>query len=232
MYASLVLLTYNRPHFVRRTLASLHSTAAGLPFELIVVDDGSDDATRAVLLDYAARGSISTLVLNLGDNMGVGVGINRGFSIAHGEYLVKLDSDLEFSEGWLAAGATILDYDPRVGAVGFFHYWHPPVHAHEMLISRVPEAPIPYEIHADFVSSAMMIRRSDYLKYGLFAEFSPGFSEDVAYKKLLQANGLSMALTARDYIHNYGFGIPHSTVVLSDGSVAMIHTSPKVFQAS
>lgn len=52
---SIVVVTYNQEHTIARTLDSLLCQQCDEPFEIVVGEDLSQDGTRAVLQDYAAR---------------------------------------------------------------------------------------------------------------------------------------------------------------------------------
>src|SRR5688572_5605576 len=61
-FASLCVLSYERPTFLRDTLKSLKDKP-GAPYELIIHDDGSKDLkTRTLVQDEAVRGA--TVILN------------------------------------------------------------------------------------------------------------------------------------------------------------------------
>ncbi len=121
-FASLVVLSYKRPDFLRRSLTSLGDKYAGkTPYEIIVVDDGSPENWEYLHQLMRLR-LISSVVTNAGCNLGVGASMNRGFSVARGKWIVKLDADLEYRTGWLDAGILILEWFKDVGCVGFFDY--------------------------------------------------------------------------------------------------------------
>jgi GT2 family glycosyltransferase len=107
-FASVCLLSFNRPRFLRECIASMRN--AGAPFELIVHDDGSsDESLREGLGQLLDAGVISTLILNPpGWNQGQGVALNRMFSMARGDPIIKCDQDLIFEPGWLAQVNAIL----------------------------------------------------------------------------------------------------------------------------
>lgn len=95
---SIVIPTHNRAEQVRRAIEScLAQTFAG--FEVIVVDDGSNDGTDDVVASIA-----DPRVRYLKQaNAGAGAARNHGADAARGEFLAFLDSDDEFLPGKLAA---------------------------------------------------------------------------------------------------------------------------------
>jgi len=86
---SIVMPTFNRLEHLRAAIASVHMQAFE-DFELIVVDDGSDDATREYL--RSVQHARTTVVL--GPHTGVPAAArNRGIALARGRYIAFLDSD-------------------------------------------------------------------------------------------------------------------------------------------
>lgn len=84
---SVIIPTYNRAHIVGRAIESaLHQTYGHL--EVIVVDDGSSDGTRALV---SAMGSRVRYFHQA--NAGVSAARNHGMRQARGEFVAFLDSD-------------------------------------------------------------------------------------------------------------------------------------------
>jgi glycosyltransferase involved in cell wall biosynthesis len=86
---SVIIPTFNRAHLIRRAVDSV--LRQGLPAEVIVVDDGSQDATADVLEAYGDR----IRVLRQ-ENRGVSAARNRGVAAASGDWIAFLDSDDEW----------------------------------------------------------------------------------------------------------------------------------------
>ena len=68
--------------------------ASGETFEMVLVDDGSDDGTFPLLREIAAVDSRVTVV-KLRRNFGQTAGLAAGFDHARGEYIIAMDGDLQ-----------------------------------------------------------------------------------------------------------------------------------------
>jgi len=86
-----------------RTLQALRAQRLDDPYEVIVVDDGSSDATAAI-----ARTAGAPVTLITGPALGPAAARNRGVRAAGGERLAFCDADVFPDPGWLAAGCGAL----------------------------------------------------------------------------------------------------------------------------
>jgi len=115
---SLIIPCYNQSHLTETCLRSLFET---LPessrTEVLVVDDGSTDATPKLLEQWKRR-EPRLRVIRCPSNVGFGAACNRGARKARGALLVFLNNDLVFLPGWLEPLLEVLRKRPKTGAVG------------------------------------------------------------------------------------------------------------------
>ena len=96
--ASIIMLSWNAPEFTRMAVESIRAVTRH-PHEIIVVDNGSDAATCAML--GALEAQYDVRVVYNGRNLGFGAGMNVGMAHARGDVLVLLNNDVIVTAGWL-----------------------------------------------------------------------------------------------------------------------------------
>ena len=97
---------------LRQALASVAAQTYG-DHEVVLVDDGSTDATTRAALDEAARAPGVTLQRST--NRGPSAARNLGIEHARGAYILPLDADDYLAPGFLAETVPLLDGRPEVG---------------------------------------------------------------------------------------------------------------------
>jgi len=114
--ASIVILTYNNLKDTQQCLDSIFTKTNDPDFEIIVVDNGSQDETPQFLQEYTQSHPNLNLHLNA-SNEGFARGNNIGAAAATGEYLAFLNNDTVVTRGWLSV---LIDHlhDPSVGMIG------------------------------------------------------------------------------------------------------------------
>lgn len=101
---SVVLPAYNEAVRIARVVeeAAEHLDLAGVRYEILVVDDGSEDGTRSVLDRLSAK--IPRLrPLHHGVNHGYGAALRTGLATARGDHILLADGDGQFRMGALMA---------------------------------------------------------------------------------------------------------------------------------
>jgi cellulose synthase/poly-beta-1,6-N-acetylglucosamine synthase-like glycosyltransferase len=111
---SILVAAYNEEKVIRATLRSVLETDYPGPLQLIVVDDGSTDATAAAVEELTAHDSRVTLFRQ--PNGGKSVALRAAVALARHEILVFLDADTHFERRTLSELVQPLA-DGRVGAV-------------------------------------------------------------------------------------------------------------------
>ena len=110
---SIILPFFNLSHLTAECLLSLVDHTDLTRCELILIDDGSDEAATALLAELP-----NVRYLRNETNQGFLYSARRGAEAARGRYLLFLNNDTEVSSGWLdALLQTFTDFN-RVGAVG------------------------------------------------------------------------------------------------------------------
>src|SRR5580704_10099038 len=98
--ASIVVPCWNQLEFTRHCIAALvrHTRE---PWELIVVNNGSTDATADYLAGVQDTSRVPVTVIANVSNRGFPAAINQGLQAARGEYLVLLNNDVVVTDAWL-----------------------------------------------------------------------------------------------------------------------------------
>lgn len=195
-FLSVCLLSYKRLDMLSECMRSLKDNA-DVRYQLIVNSDGGDD-TRDFLMHHYHKGNISNLILNNGENRGVGKSLSNCLTLAEGEYVVKVDSDLYFRPGWMSTGIKALYENPDVGSISFFNYRNYDPNDTRFHIELERDH---CNIVNDFVSSIYMFRNES------IKDIQPT-QDDGNHNKL----GL-LAITKTDLVKNVGFGVGKSVYV-------------------
>ncbi|SMH41869.1 glycosyltransferase family 2 protein [Azospirillum agricola] len=113
---SVIVPCHNSVPWLAETVASL--TAQTLrSMEIILVDDGSRDSTRALIGELVAANPAHRIRAVFQDTTGVGAARNRGIAMARGRYILPVDADDLIAPDTLEICAARLDADPAIGVV-------------------------------------------------------------------------------------------------------------------
>jgi hypothetical protein len=186
MKVSVVIPVFNNEATVARAIESALAQELDGELEVVVVNDGSTDGTRARLDAYRGR----VMVLDRA-NGGQAAARNAGVHASHGEYIAFLDADDEWLEGKLQKAVAVLDRDPR--CVMVFHdaievdgnrqilrpYMISPAQAHAPSLAEMLEAT--WQIQP----STVVMRRAVIEAIGGFSEEFRRYGAEDSYAWLL-----------------------------------------------
>jgi glycosyltransferase involved in cell wall biosynthesis len=96
---SIVMPAYNEEATIGRAVEELLSTDLPFPNEVIVVDDGSDDATAEIVAEIADP---RLVLIRHSENQGKGAALMTGAHAATGTHLLPFDADREYDPGDVA----------------------------------------------------------------------------------------------------------------------------------
>lgn len=128
---SIIVLTYNQLNYTKQCLNSIVRQTT-IPYEIIVVDNASNDETDYYLLEFRReiidkrknRNGLPAnycrnvqIILN-GDNKGFAAGNNVGIAQSKGQYVLLLNNDVVVTENWLEQLLLVAEHDETIGILG------------------------------------------------------------------------------------------------------------------
>ena len=196
MTVSFLIPLYNCLAFTQAMLASLRATLpAGLPHEIIFIDDGSTDGTRPWLASLATDPAIRVVLQR--ENLGYAAANNAGAAVARSEFLALLNNDLVLTPRWLepmlaahrASGDRAglvgnLQLDAATGALDHagiaINLQGKPEHLRRLpLASRLAPFACPHRRSVAVTGACVLVRRALWEKLGGFDEKFINGCEDV-----------------------------------------------------
>src|SRR4051812_1011842 len=95
------MVTHGALDWVTRALDALAASTPSHQYELVIVDNASQDGTEALVRDHAAHAGRSIRTECCETNLGFAAGNNLAANLARGNVLCFLNSDAIVSPGWL-----------------------------------------------------------------------------------------------------------------------------------
>jgi len=156
---SIITPTYNRAYLLPRMIKSVLEQSFQ-DWELIIMDDGSTDATETVVKGF----NDSRIKYYFTENSGAADKRNRGSEIAKGDYIILLDSDDEVKSNWLAAFAKEIKDGAQVVCCGMEKYNE----KGELVKVKLPfkHSSLYKSIEGYFLSGTFLLKKNYFLTIG------------------------------------------------------------------
>ena len=165
--------------YAKEALETIKDTE--LPFELIIIDDGST-MTNDFMKEQA------DVFIQHKKNKGYGPSVNDGLGVARGDVLVILSGDIKMPHNWLEPLVKHLEENPSTGAV----------------------SPVLSEGNKGIIGCSWAMRRDVFEKIGNFDErFKIGYYEDTDYYWRIKQAGFELRYLEEVAIWHYGGLVQH-----------------------
>lgn len=215
---SIVVAVWNKLAFTRQCLDRLwRNSGASVPFEVIVVDNGSSDGTERYFRELPPKASLR--YHRNGANLGFAKASNIGARLSTARYLLFLNNDTLVQPGWLDAMVESAQGDPAVGIVGIkqlfpytsrvhhvgivFTAGGVPLHLHPHADASLPHVNRQREYQA-VNGACLLITRELFLACGGFDEGYRNGYEDVDLCLAVRRRGRKVVCCTRASIDHYG----------------------------
>lgn len=209
---SIVILSYNTYELTKTCIESIRRFTPPGSYEVIVVDNGSEDSSSAWLKEQK---DIKLLINE--ENKGFPAGCNQGIKIAaEGNDILLLNSDVIVTPRWLANLQQALYSSDNVGAVGCVtnkcsnrqqvEVAYKDFNELIWLADKINHSnPQLWEKRVFLVGFCLLIKYAAFRQVGFLDEaFTPGNCEDDDYCLRLVKAGYKLLLCRDTFIHHYG----------------------------
>jgi glycosyltransferase involved in cell wall biosynthesis len=181
MDISVIICSYNRCERLRRVLEDIKKLTPpeNTSYEVLVVDNNSEDGTRAVV-EAAAREGSGVVKYSFERRQGKSFALNRGVSQATGGILAFTDDDVEIDRAWLVEITRAFALHHCLGVGGRIipawqqgkPWWYEEEGPYRLLsaIVRLDLGEEACEMRTPPFGANMAFRRAAFEKYGLFRE--------------------------------------------------------------
>ncbi|WP_425060457.1 hypothetical protein SCACP_11710 [Sporomusa carbonis] len=210
MKTDIIILTYNQLEYTKECIKSIRNYTEPGTYEIIIVDNHSTDGT----IEWLKKQSDLKVIYNE-QNLGFSKGCNQGITVASGDNILLLSSDVVVTHCWLNNLTHCLYSDEKIGAVGpitnicsnYQDRWvgctsMEQVHEFAEKHNKTPDA---WEERLKLVGYCMLIKKEVVDRVGLFDEtFTSESFEDDDYSFRIRLAGYKLILCKDTFVYNFG----------------------------
>lgn len=174
------------------------------PYRLIMIDNASEEDTRAYLIALSKREDIDVVLIRNEENLGYSKAVNQGMRASNSEYVCILNNDVLVTDNWLTEMIDVSRKDERIGIVNplsnygsekpFGKRW-------EDVARKIYE-----DNKGDYIETAaaigfcFLIKRKVIDNIGYWTEeYGPGYFEDTEYSIRAIRNGYKVVIAQGAY---------------------------------
>lgn len=197
---------FNSQETILRCLTSIKNQTYK-DFEIIIVNDGSLDDSRAIVEDFILENNHLKIILINTENGGVSKARNIAIKLANGNYIAFLDSDDEWDVRKLSKQMNVIEEDNSITLLGCNRNNEVVDSFYKKKFSRLTKISSKLLLYKNFFATPTVIFRKDVIaKIGLFDE-KQKFMEDCNYWMRICKDG-NCVLLNESYVITGG-GKPH-----------------------
>lgn len=149
---TILVIAYNRLEKTKRCVASILEHTSGVDYELLLIDNGSEDGT----LDFfQSVQHPRKRIVRITKNLGSQYALNFALRTFAGRYFVQVTNDVVVTKNWLSNLLLCMESDPRIGMVS----------PGSSNISNFQEIPLSFSNYVEMQEKAAAYNQSDPRKW-------------------------------------------------------------------
>lgn len=211
----IIVCVHNSPHFLRWCLDSIFNHSNPENFNLLIVNDFSDDVTKNLIKEFQSKYKDIIEVITNKENLGYVKSANIGIQKSISENIILVNSDVIVTENWLEKFQDALKQDPKIGLISplsnnavnltikmppGFDYIQMNEFLEKFSRKLYPDA-------MTVMGHCLLITRKVIETIGVFDEiYSPAYTEETDYHFLAINNGFRAVIADDTYVFHKGEG--------------------------
>lgn len=231
---SVIMAAYNEAAVIEAAIDSILSQTF-TDFEFIIVDDGSTDATPAVLARHADP---RLVLLRNPVNLGLPASLNKGLAVARGRFIARMDADDVSRPDRFAIQHGFLRDNPGIGVCGSYtEKFYPAKNKSKIVPYPMDQAEILSRIHLVCPMAHMTVfaRREVYDATGGYNPFFKRAQDMELWGRVVQTHRITnipqplVRVTSRDRLVNLR-GLFYGTTARLRTALRHSHPARRVVQ--